>query len=317
MRIGNRPHVVVYTDGGCDPNPGPGGWGAVLVYKLKTHELSGAERVTTNNRMELTAAIKALETLTKSCDVLLMTDSQYLRRGITEWLNDWVAHGWRKKDGQPVENIDLWKMLVKEASRHTVEWRWVKGHRGDVLNERADQLATVARQNLLSGQASTVIPAERKPTESSRLKGMPQITLVARGCALGVPGPAGYACVVKEGKKQELMAGHWPTASSNLMELWAVIKGLQSLQAISQVTIYSGSKYVLNGAQKWLSGWESNGWRTSSGKPVSNKETWLELIRAMGDHDITWRQLDDTILDLSREAASRARQEAESARDQT
>jgi len=316
MRVGNRPHVVVYTDGGCDPNPGPGGWGAVLVYKLKTHELSGAEKATTNNRMELTAAIRALETLTKSCDVLLMTDSQYLRRGITEWVDDWVSHGWRKKDGQPVENVDLWKQLVQEASRHIVEWRWVKGHNGDALNERADVLATTARQDLLSGHLPTAKPVAKPSTESFRLKGMPKVTLVARGCALGVPGPAGYACMVQEGKKREIVAGHWPTATANLMELWAVIKGLQALRAISQVTVYSGSKYVLNGAEKWLSGWESNGWRTSNGKPVSNKETWLELIRAMGDHDITWRQLDDTILNESREAASRARQEAEIARDQ-
>jgi ribonuclease HI len=140
--------VHIYTDGACDPNPGPGGWGAVLVYGPQTKEISGAEPHTTNNRMELTAAIEALRLLKRPCNVVLHTDSQYLRRGITEWLPVWQAKGWRKADGKPVENVELWQELLRQAQRHHITWEWIRGHRGDPLNERADRLAKNARATL-------------------------------------------------------------------------------------------------------------------------------------------------------------------------
>ena len=140
----------IYTDGGCDPNPGPGGWGAVLVFRARTREISGSELKTTNNRMELTAAIAALRALRRPCDVVLHTDSQYLYRGITQWLPAWQRRGWRRANGRPVKNLDLWQDLVCELGRHRIDWRWVKGHSGNRYNERADQLATAARQGLLA-----------------------------------------------------------------------------------------------------------------------------------------------------------------------
>jgi ribonuclease HI len=143
--------VRIYTDGGCDPNPGPGGWGAVLVAEGKQRELSGAERSTTNNRMELTAAIKALRALKSPCAVELYTDSSYVSKGMTEWLSGWQRRNWRRANGQPVENQDLWQALAKEAQRHQVTWHWVRGHRGIPLNERADALVHEARQKLLKG----------------------------------------------------------------------------------------------------------------------------------------------------------------------
>jgi len=138
------PEVTIYTDGGADPNPGPGGWGAVLVQGLHTREISGADPATTNNRMELTAAIMALRMLRPRCRVQIVTDSQYLRRGITEWVANWEAHGWRKRNGAPVENVDLWQALLKETARHEVTWRWVRGHAGNACNERVDALAKKA-----------------------------------------------------------------------------------------------------------------------------------------------------------------------------
>ena len=128
------PQVRIYTDGGCDPNPGPGGWGAVLVAGPHTKEISGASRATTNNRMELTAAISALELLRQPCDVALYTDSQYLHKGITQWLGKWRENGWRTSRKKPVENQDLWRELDSQCQRHRITWRWVKGHRGDPLN---------------------------------------------------------------------------------------------------------------------------------------------------------------------------------------
>jgi ribonuclease HI len=133
--------VEIYTDGACKGNPGPGGWGALLVYKGNERELWGGEATTTNNRMELMAAIRALEALKRPCKIRLVTDSEYVMRGITEWLRGWKARGWMTSARQPVKNADLWQMLNAQVIRHEVEWEWVRGHTGHHGNERADQLA--------------------------------------------------------------------------------------------------------------------------------------------------------------------------------
>lgn len=133
--------VVIYTDGACRGNPGPGGWGALLEYNGHRRELSGGEALTTNNRMEMLAAIQALESLKQPCAVTLHTDSTYLMQGLTEWLPTWKARGWRTADRKPVKNQDLWQRLDEAARRHHIEWRWVKGHSGVPGNEAADALA--------------------------------------------------------------------------------------------------------------------------------------------------------------------------------
>lgn len=133
--------VVVYTDGACKGNPGPGGWGAWLSSGGHEKELCGGEALTTNNRMELTAVIQALTTLKRHCDVVIYTDSEYVRKGITEWMSNWKRRGWKTADGKPVKNVELWQQLDAAAAAHRVEWRWVKGHAGDPGNERADALA--------------------------------------------------------------------------------------------------------------------------------------------------------------------------------
>ncbi|SEL37971.1 ribonuclease HI [Atopomonas hussainii] len=133
--------VEIFTDGACKGNPGPGGWGALLCYKGHEHELWGGERDTTNNRMELTAAIQALATLKRPCDVRLVTDSEYVMKGINEWMPGWKKRGWKTAAKQPVKNADLWQQLDEQAARHKIEWRWVRGHTGHPGNERADALA--------------------------------------------------------------------------------------------------------------------------------------------------------------------------------
>ncbi len=133
--------VQMYTDGACKGNPGPGGWGALLVFNGIEKGLSGGEALTTNNRMELTAAIEGLKALSRSCEVELTTDSQYLRKGILEWMDNWKKKGWRTAAGKPVKNDDLWKRLDKLQNKHTINWHWVKGHAGHAGNERADELA--------------------------------------------------------------------------------------------------------------------------------------------------------------------------------
>jgi ribonuclease HI len=146
--------VVVHTDGACSGNPGPGGWGAILRYGGHEKELQGGEALTTNNRMELTAAIMALEALTRAATVELHTDSQYLRDGISKWIHGWKRNGWKTSEKKPVKNADLWQRLDLALGRHQVSWHWVKGHAGHDDNERADELARLG-----------MAPFKRKPSD--------------------------------------------------------------------------------------------------------------------------------------------------------
>ena len=143
-----KPQVEVWTDGGCKPNPGPGGWAVLLRFGEVERELSGGAIQTTNNRMELTAAAEALEALTRPCVVVLHTDSEYVRNGVTRWSTGWVRRNWRNASGDPVANMDLWRRVLDAARRHEVTWRWVRGHSGDEYNDRVDRLATAARASI-------------------------------------------------------------------------------------------------------------------------------------------------------------------------
>jgi len=303
--------VQIYTDGGCDPNPGPGGWGAVLVFGLKTLELSGAEANTTNNRMELTAAIKALQALKRSCRVTVHTDSRYLQKGVSEWMKAWKQHGWRKANGQPVENQDLWQALDEQATRLAINWQWVKGHNGHPLNERADQLATEAQQH--GRQSASQAPAVGYAPTTRPASEMPRLDIYTRACALGVPGPAGYAAVLVNTEQQvKVVSGGWRLATSNAVELWAAIAALRSLTQPSQVTIHTTSKYLYDNVSQNLALWERNRWRTRQGEPVKNREIWQEMSLVLGDHDITWKYIPGSeAVTFSTQASRTARHEAE------
>src|SRR5262245_12206141 len=165
----SEPHVVIHTDGACSGNPGPGGWGAILAFGDRKKELKGGEAHTTNNRMELMAAIAALEALKRPCLVDLHTDSQYLRDGIMKWINAWKRNGWRTSDKKPVKNVDLWKRLDEAMAQHRVRWHWVRGHAGNALNERADELA---REGIAAVRAGAVgaLPASGRQAERSKRK---------------------------------------------------------------------------------------------------------------------------------------------------
>ena len=145
---------MIYTDGACRGNPGPGGWGALLRYGKKELEIYGGDLNTTNNRMELMAAIQSLQALKRPCKAIITTDSIYVMKGITEWLPRWIGQGWRTSSRQPVKNADLWRELIKAGEPHEVEWRWVKGHAGHSDNERADRLANQGLEELLKSPRS-------------------------------------------------------------------------------------------------------------------------------------------------------------------
>ena len=151
-------HVTIHTDGACSGNPGPGGWGAILEWNGHVKELKGGEQHTTNNRMELMAAIMALEALKRPCEASIHTDSQYLRQGITGWIFGWKRNGWKTADRKPVKNVDLWQRLDAAISHHTVHWHWIRGHSGHDGNERADQLAREGIAEVrAAGRASSYI----------------------------------------------------------------------------------------------------------------------------------------------------------------
>jgi ribonuclease HI len=152
---GSDKQITIYTDGACKGNPGPGGWGALLQYGDKRRELKGGELATTNNRMELRAAIEALNALKETCRVTLFTDSVYVMQGLTQWLPNWKRRGWKTADNKPVKNQDLWQALDAAVQRHQIDWRWVKGHNGDPGNEAADRLANEGVQLALTTAAAT------------------------------------------------------------------------------------------------------------------------------------------------------------------
>lgn len=154
MRLENNKVVEIYTDGACKGNPGVGGWGALLRYAGHEREIFGGEKLTTNNRMELLAAIRALESLKRRCTVHLHTDSQYLQKGISEWLQSWKARNWRTSGRKPVKNEDLWKQLDELTQQHDIEWCWVRGHSGHIDNERADRLANRGVETMMADEGN-------------------------------------------------------------------------------------------------------------------------------------------------------------------
>jgi len=272
-----QPQVTIYTDGGADPNPGFGGWAAILVDPAgKQRELSGGERRTTNNRMELTAAIRGLEALERTSRVRMVTDSQYLKKGVTQWLRGWIANGWRRKDGE-LQNEDLWRRLSELIREHHITWDWVKGHAGHRWNERADQLATLAIRAQRGTRASPV---------AAPATGPPEVEVFLRVSCAG--SQAGWAALIRHGGAETIFTGRHPGASANQLDLLAAVAALESLPPVTSVAVHTASDYLRNGASGWLAGWKRRGWKTQEGKAVLNRELWQRLDAAMAARRVTW-----------------------------
>jgi ribonuclease HI len=302
------PAALVYTDGGCDPNPGAGGWAALLCLPDREIVLQGNDPQSTNNRMELEAAIAALAYLQGrygGCPVDLHTDSTYLQRGIGRWIGRWVANGWQTQTRQPVKNQDLWRALYDLIQVHRVQWHWVKGHAGDPLNERVDRLATQARDQLPTGQDLDAIrdrlpsPGETPPPapvppprDLVQVADLPCDAPVEASIAVscrGAVGPGRWAAVLRSGEVRAALSGREPKTTGNLIHLQAATAALQALAAPREITLYTTSDYLGRGANEWLPAWQRQGWRTGGGKPVANREQWQALLKAARPHRVTWQ----------------------------
>jgi ribonuclease HI len=264
--------VSIYTDGGADPNPGIGGWAAILRAGGKEKIVTGGEPYTTNNRMELQAAISALKALTKPSQIEFYTDSEYLHLGITEWISAWEASGWKRK-GKPIANVDLWKTLNELVKDHEVEWHWVKGHSSDPMNRRADALATRARLDLVSHVAAS--------GDMTRM--------FVKGTCKGNPGPGTWAVVLEDGDDTEQFSGAVDRTTNNRMEITAAIKGLEQIDENEPVQIVTASDYLYQGGSRWIKAWRKREWRKKDGKPVSNVDLWIELDRLQNERRVSWQ----------------------------
>ena len=266
------PRITIYTDGGCRPNPGPGGWAAILLRPgHDPQELSGRQDRATNNRMELTAPLEALRVLDRPHHVELVTDSEYLRRGITEWLERWRAKGWKTASRTEVMNRDLWQALAAELERHEVSWRWVKGHAGDRFNERADALASAA------------IGRPELPLDDADA-----VHLFAAIAYSGKLGAGAWSILLCWRGTEREAARRVEDVSSNQLHIVSAIEGLRLLKRHSKVHLYTTSSYLRDGATTWTAAWRRRGWRTQTGAPVRHRRLWEQLESIVGRHSVTW-----------------------------
>lgn len=264
--------VVIYTDGGSDPNPGIGGWAAILRFGQHEKVLTGSDPSTTNNRMELTAAVRALQSLKRPCVITFYTDSEYLRKGITEWIEGWSQRGWKNKAGKPIQNDDLWQTLWPLTKQHEIEWHWVRGHAGNELNERVDRLARQARLD--------ITPAETLANDVPRL--------YIRSSCKGNPGPGGWGAVLEEDEDTEQFSGTAVATTNNRMEITAAIEGILQLSPGSTVQVFTTSDYLFQGITKWIHGWRKRNWQKRDGQPVANGDLWQALDQLTKQYSIKW-----------------------------
>ena len=293
-----RPEAtVVYTDGGSRPNPGPGAWAAVIVQNSERKELVGGDDHTTNNRMELMAAISALEFLPPG-KVDLFTDSTYVRQGITSWLPGWVKRNWQRRQGGEVKNQDLWKRLAAATSQHDVDWIWVKGHAGTELNERADELATEEILRRTGGAGGSV--------QAAAVPELPACDTTAHLVVRCVGSNGAWLVQLEQRGQTRTLSGHGQRTSANRLALDAALALFEEVAAEEELALVSGSDYLRQGATEWLTGWKQRGWSTSGGDPVKNRDLWVRIDRELATRKIHWRPFDKKTA-LAKELKKRVR----------
>ncbi|MDM8532448.1 ribonuclease HI [Anaerolineales bacterium HSG25] len=273
MKTSNIPQITIYTDGACHPNPGPGGWAAILLKpdQNEPQEFAGAESHTTNNRMELRAAAEGLRSLSEPHRVDVYTDSKYLRQGITEWLPNWEQRNWQTMGKKDVKNKDLWQTLSGQQARHEVYWHWVKGHAGNKWNERADKLAVAQ------------LPQIKLPLDDENA-----IHIFTAASYLGKSKKGGWGVIMRYREHTKTLNGHETKTSGNRMHIQSAIHGLQTVKRSIPIHIYTSSDYLRDGATRWVNGWQNRDWKTKDGKAVSHKELWQILIGLTSSYQVSW-----------------------------
>jgi ribonuclease HI len=288
--------VVIYSDGGADPNPGVGGWAAILLSGGSEKILTGNDPHTTNNRMELTAAVAALEALKRPCQVEFFTDSEYVRLGISQWIERWEAKKWQLSARRPVANADLWQKLRQLSRQHSIEWRWVRGHAGNRLNERVDVLARQARE--------AITAREKRDVTLTRL--------YLRASVRGNPGPGGWGVVIERGGETEQLSGSSAETTNNREEIVAALEGLSHLAPGEAAQLVTVSDYLYQGATQWLRGWRQRDWQKKDGTPVAHGDLWRRLAAAMDERPVRWLSV-KSLADDERQGLEEAARLAEAA----
>lgn len=314
-----EPRYLVHTDGGCRPNPGPGGWGAVIdAPDGRRHELSGGDAESTNNRMELTAALRALESLPEGAEVDLVTDSTYVKDGITKWLAGWRRNGWMTSTKEPVRNRDLWIALDAAARQHRVHWRWARGHAGTEGNERAHELAAAAIP--ASAKKTSVARASARtstsPATASPAAGLPRTRSEEEPIEVWiavVPGPReggawGAVMCLRDVARER--SGRIPLGTPNALHVASAAHALELIKGTRPVRVVTVSDYLRDGASLWLTSWRERGWKTREGKPVANRPLWERLAAQLERLEVTFEVAGKTPvppeLERARELAKRA-----------
>jgi ribonuclease HI len=277
MLKSEAPKILLYTDGACNPNPGPGGWGAVLLPEggRRPVELSGGERATTNNRMELTAAIEALAFLKEPHQIEIYTDSKYLKQGITQWMHGWRRRNWQTRQGSAVKNQELWMELAAKLKIHRVQWHWLKGHARHEWNERADRLARAA--------------VEAKPLPLGDEDAIHIFCGVSQRQKTGL---GGWCAVLRFGKYIKVVCGSESATTGNRMHILAAIGALSAIKRRLPVHLYTYSGYLKDGATVWVHQWSRRGWRTKDDTPVRHRDLWVRLARLSRSLEIKWHIAD-------------------------
>jgi ribonuclease HI len=277
----DKPKVTIYTDGGAMPNPGAGGWGAVLIFDKDgsehKRELSGGANDTTNNRMELTAAIEALQALKQPCQIEFYTDSQYVKKGINEWMENWQRTNFKNNT---IQNVDLWVVLDREVRKHEINWHWVKGHAGNYYNEIVDKLATAGRAPFVTG--TTLQAEEAAPDDPNVMR-----AYLAVSC-LGTPGVGAWAVLLQQGDDSRMLTGGLPSTNVGRLDLLSAVAALEAVPAGSSIKVYTGSSYLRDGITQWIQGWKKSGWQKKTGGEVQYSDLWKKLDQLAQARKVQW-----------------------------
>ena len=280
--------VEIYTDGSCLKNPGgPGGWAALIIADGIEKELVGSESATTNNRMELRAALEAMRTLVDGTEAKVFTDSQYLQNGITTWMPAWKRKGWKRAKGN-VKNVDLWQEIDRHNKRLNLSWSWVKGHAGQPQNEKVDQLAREAALTLSLNQ----IPEESPEAPQSERANPSRHVAVCIGRPFKNDMPGGWYVRVRDPDGHiQACSGIESQESSQALELVAAIKAIEAAPAGCALRLRTSSDDLVSGATTKLARWRSDGWKDSAGNAISCQDEWQRLFAVCATRKVEWESL--------------------------